>query len=123
MMWRAVRLVVDTGMHSMGWTRDQAISYFADNTGLPAKRVAEIDRYIVWPGQALGYKIGEMKIKELRELGGKELGDKFNERAFHDAVLDNGAVPLDVLETRIKEWIAEKSSDKPTESRRFRALI
>ncbi|MGH9702072.1 MAG: DUF885 domain-containing protein [Candidatus Acidiferrales bacterium] len=108
-MWRAVRLVVDTGMHSMGWTREQAIQFFAENTSKTGHDIeVEVDRYIVWPGQALGYKIGEMKIKELRELATKELGDKFSERAFHDAVLDNGAVPLDVLEAQIKEWIADQ---------------
>ncbi len=108
-MWRAVRLVVDTGMHSMGWTRDQAIQFFADNTSKTGHDIeVEVDRYIVWPGQALGYKIGELKIKELRALASRELGDKFSERAFHDAVLENGALPLDVLEARIKEWIADQ---------------
>ena len=108
-MSRAVRLVVDTGMHSMGWTREQAIQFFADNTSKTGHDIeVEVDRYIVWPGQALGYKIGEMKIKELRELATKELGEKFSERAFHDAVLDNGAVPLDVLEAQIKGWIADQ---------------
>jgi uncharacterized protein (DUF885 family) len=108
-MWRAVRLVVDTGMHSMGLSREQAIQFFADNTSKTGHDIeVEVDRYIVWPGQALGYKIGELKIKELRATANRELGDKFSERAFHDAVLGNGAVPLDVLEARIKEWIADQ---------------
>jgi uncharacterized protein (DUF885 family) len=108
-MWRAVRLVVDTGMHSMGLSREQAIQFFADNTSKTGHDIeVEVDRYIVWPGQALGYKIGELKIKELRATANRELGDKFSERAFHDAVLGNGAAPLDVLEARIKEWIADQ---------------
>jgi uncharacterized protein (DUF885 family) len=106
-MWRAVRLVVDTGMHSMGWTRDQAIQFFKDNTGKTDQDITvEIDRYIAWPGQALAYKIGQLKIRELRALAEKELGAKFDKRKFHDAVLENGAVPLSVLEPHIKAWIA-----------------
>ena len=108
-MWRAIRLVVDTGIHSMGWTRQQAIDYFLANSSKTEHDVTvEVDRYIVWPGQALAYKIGELKIKELRAYSEKELGDKFDIRQFHDQVLDNGAVPLDVLEKRIKDWVAEK---------------
>jgi uncharacterized protein (DUF885 family) len=108
-MWRAVRLVVDTGIHSMGWTRDQAIQYFVENTGQPEQNaIVEIDRYIVWPGQALGYKIGQLKIQELRKTAEQELGDRFDIRAFHDAVLDQGALPLNILETRIKRWTAEQ---------------
>jgi uncharacterized protein (DUF885 family) len=105
-MWRAVRLVVDTGMHSLGWTRQQAIDYFIANSAKTEHDiVVEIDRYIVWPGQALGYKIGELKIKELRELATEELGESFDLRAFHDAVLGNGALPLSVLEAQIRDWI------------------
>jgi uncharacterized protein (DUF885 family) len=104
-MWRAVRLVVDTGMHSMGWTRQQAIDFFHDNTGKTEQDITvEVDRYIVWPGQALAYKIGQMKIRELRAEAEKKLGAKFDVRKFHDAVLENGAVPLNVLEAHMKQW-------------------
>ena len=106
-MWRACRLVVDTGMHSKGWTRQQAIDYMADNSGLSLKNIEnEVDRYITWPGQAVAYKIGELKIRELRSLAETELGADFDIRTFHDAVLENGAVPLSVLEDKIKTWIA-----------------
>jgi prolyl oligopeptidase len=110
-MWRAIRLVVDTGIHSLGWTRQQAIDYFLANTSKSEHEVAvEVDRYIVWPGQALAYKIGQMKIRELRDYATKELGEKFDVRKFHDQVLGNGALPLDVLEARIKEWVKEQKS-------------
>jgi uncharacterized protein (DUF885 family) len=106
-MWRAVRLVVDTGIHSMGWSREQAIQYFAENSGQPEQNVVvEVDRYIVWPGQALGYKIGQLRILEIRHKAERELGDKFDIRAFHDAVLSQGALPLDILESRVRDWIA-----------------
>jgi len=106
-MWRSVRLVVDTGMHALGWSRQQAIDYFKDNAPKSEHDiVVEIDRYIVWPGQALAYKLGELKIKELRAYATKELGAKFDIRLFHDEILRNGAVPLSVLETHIKEWVA-----------------
>jgi uncharacterized protein (DUF885 family) len=106
-MWRAIRLVVDTGMHSMGWTRQQAIDYFLANASKNEHDITvEVDRYIVWPGQALAYKIGELKIKELRATATKTLGDKFDVRHFHDQILGNAAVPLDVLQVRIQEWIA-----------------
>jgi uncharacterized protein (DUF885 family) len=106
-MWRAVRLVVDTGMHAKGWTRQQAIDYFAANSSKPLHDIeVEIDRYLVWPGQALGYKIGELKIKELRAKAERQLGAKFNVRAFHDTVLGAGSIPLSLLETRIDAWIA-----------------
>lgn len=107
-MWRAIRLVVDTGMHAKGWTRQQAIDYFKANAGKAEHDiVVEVDRYIVWPGQALAYKIGELKIKELRAYAEKELGPKFDIRAFHDHVLGNGALPLDLLEKNVKAWVGE----------------
>lgn len=107
-MLRACRLVVDTGMHWKGWTRDQAIQYMKDNTPISdLDIVSEIDRYITWPGQALAYKNGELKIKELREKTRKELGAKFDIRDFHDKVLENGALPLDILEEEINEFIKD----------------
>ena len=110
-MWRAVRLVVDTGMHSMGWTRQQAIDFFRENTGKTDQDITvEVDRYIVWPGQALAYKIGQMKIRELRAEAEKKLGSQFDVRRFHDAVLENGAVPLSVLETRVTHWIDSQTA-------------
>jgi uncharacterized protein (DUF885 family) len=108
-MWRAVRLVVDTGMHSRGWTRQQAIDFFHENTGKSDQDItAEVDRYIVWPGQALAYKIGQLKIREMRALAEKELGSGFNVRTFHDAVLEQGAVPLNNFEAHMDAWIAEQ---------------
>ena len=108
-MWRATRLVVDTGIHSKGWTKSQAVDFMTDNTALSAANIdAEVNRYITWPGQALAYKIGELKIRELRTRAEQALGDRFDLRAFHDAVLENGAVPLDVLEEHIDRWIAEQ---------------
>jgi uncharacterized protein (DUF885 family) len=110
-MWRAVRLVVDTGMHSMGWTRQQAIDFFREHTSKTDQDITvEVDRYIVWPGQALAYKIGQMKIRELRTKAEKELGDRFNVRTFHDAVLEQGGVPLDLLEAHVNEWIAKQKT-------------
>lgn len=110
-MWRAVRLVVDTGMHNMGWSRDQAIQFFKDNTGKTDQDITvEVDRYIVWPGQALAYKIGQLKIRELRTAAEQKLGPKFNVRNFHDAVLESGALPLSVLEPRVRQWIAAQES-------------
>jgi uncharacterized protein (DUF885 family) len=106
-MWRAVRLVVDTGIHSQGWTRQQAQDYLASNTALSLHEVrTEVDRYIAWPGQALAYKMGELKILELRARAERELGATFDIRAFHDAVLMNGGVPLPVLERQVTEYIA-----------------
>ena len=108
-MWRAIRLVVDTGMHALGWTRDEAIEFFRRNAGKTEHDiVVEIDRYIVWPGQALAYKLGELKIKELRAFATKELGANFDVRLFHDEVLRNGAVPLSVLEEQIELWVAKQ---------------
>ena len=105
-MWRAVRLVVDTGMHSQGWTREQAIQFFKDNTGKTDQDITvEVDRYIVWTGQALAYKIGQLKIRELRTQAEKRQGAKFNVRAFHDAVLENGAIPLNALSTHMEDWM------------------
>jgi uncharacterized protein (DUF885 family) len=110
-VWRAIRLVVDTGMHTMGWTRQQAIDYFKANSAKAEHDIeVEVDRYIVWPGQALAYKIGELKIKELRAYAEKELGPKFDVRTFHDHVLGNGALPLDLLEKNIKAWVAEEKA-------------
>jgi uncharacterized protein (DUF885 family) len=107
-MWRACRLVVDTGIHTKGWTRKQAMDYMASHTALALHEVeTETDRYISWPGQALAYKIGELKIRELRARAEKELGTKFNIREFHDAVLLNGSVPLPVLEEAVGRYIAE----------------
>jgi uncharacterized protein (DUF885 family) len=110
-MWRACRLVVDTGMHYFDWTREQAIRYMQENSAESLHNIeAEIDRYIGWPGQALAYKMGELKIRELRAHAEKQLGERFDVRAFHDTVLGGGAVPLDVLEKQIDAWIAEQQS-------------
>ena len=108
-MWRAIRLVVDTGMHAKGWTRQQAIDFFKKNSGKTEHDITvEVDRYIVWPGQALAYKIGELKLKELRRHATEELGDAFDVRAFHDFVLGAGALPLEVLDQRVRQWVARQ---------------
>ena len=105
-MWRAIRLVLDTGIHSQGWSRQQAIDYFKANSAKTEHDIEfEVDRYIVWPGQALAYKTGELKLKELRAYARSELGDRFDVRAFHDEVLGQGALPLDVLESRVRAWV------------------
>ena len=106
-MWRACRLVVDTGIHSKGWSKQRAVDFMADNTALTEANIeAEVNRYISWPGQALAYKMGELKIRELRAFATKELGEKFSLPAFHDTVIGQGAVPLDVLEAQVKDWVA-----------------
>lgn len=111
--WRAIRLVVDTGVHSEGWTRDQMVQYFREHSDLDDTTVqAEVDRYIAWPSQALAYKIGQLAILAERAKAEKALGSKFSLRAFHDEVLDSGALPLDVLDQRIDAWIASQNGAK-----------
>ena len=110
-MWRAVRLVVDTGMHYFEWERQEAIDYFLKNAGKSELDIInEIDRYIVMPGQATSYKVGMMKMLELREKAKASLGDKFDLRDFHDVILKNGAVPLDILARLVDQYIVDKSS-------------
>jgi uncharacterized protein (DUF885 family) len=109
-MWRACRLVVDTGLHAKDWTRQQAMEFLASNTALSLHEVrTETDRYISWPGQALAYKIGELKILELRRKAEVALGEKFDLRDFHDVVLGNGSIPLPVLEEVVQDYITEAS--------------
>jgi len=109
--WRACRLVVDTGIHHLGWTREQAIEFMRANSAMPMHDIrSEVDRYIGWPGQALAYKTGEMKIRELREDAESVLGERFDVRAFHDVVLGSGSVPLDVLDTNVRSWIEQTKS-------------
>ena len=110
-IWRAIRLVVDTGVHSEGWTRDQMVQYFRDHSNIDEPSIqAEVDRYIAWPSQALAYKIGQLEILELRDRAQKALGPKFDIRAFHDEVLDSGALPLNMLEKRVDAWTAAQKS-------------
>ena len=110
-MWRACRLVVDTGRHAKGWSKAQAIAYMTDNSALSKANIeAEVNRYIADPGQALAYKLGELKIRELRARSQKALGDKFDLRRFHDAVLGQGPVPLDILDAQIDAWIATEQA-------------
>ena len=109
-IWRAVRLVVDTGIHAKGWSEEQAIAYFRENTAVADGAVqSEVRRYTVWPGQATAYKIGMLKILELREFAQTSLGPKFDIRAFHDTVLGGGSLPLTLLEKRVKRWVASQS--------------
>ena len=111
-IWRAIRLVVDTGVHSQHWTRQQMVDYFHDHSAIDETSIqAEVDRYVAWPSQALAYKIGQLKILELRDRAKKELGAKFDIRAFHDQVIDSGALPLDVLDERITAWIASQKTE------------
>jgi uncharacterized protein (DUF885 family) len=113
-MWRAARLVIDTGIHHDGWTRDQAIAYLADRTALSRHEVeTEVDRYISWPGQALAYKLGEMTIRRIRSKAEATLGAKFDIRKFHDVVLALGSVPLPELEARIDGFIADGGQGLP----------
>jgi uncharacterized protein (DUF885 family) len=108
-MWRAVRLVVDTGIHAKGWTREQALAYFRKNTSKSEHDMqVEADRYIVWPAQALAYKVGQLKIRELRTFAEQSLGAQFDVRAFHDLVVGGGAVPLWLVESRVRQWVAEQ---------------
>jgi uncharacterized protein (DUF885 family) len=113
-MWRDIRLVVDTGVHSQHWSRQQMIDYFHQYTAMDDRNIdTEVDRYIAWPGQALAYKIGQLKILELRAKAQKELGTRFDLKDFHDEVLSNSALPLDVLESQVDQWIAMKMAAKP----------
>jgi uncharacterized protein (DUF885 family) len=112
-MWRACRLVVDTGVHAMGWTREQMVEFLATRTALSQHEIGtETDRYISWPGQALAYKIGQLKILELRHRAERELGSRFDLRAFHDAVLHNGSIPLALLEQEIDRFIHERQTNE-----------
>ncbi len=111
-MWRSCRLVVDTGMHALGWSREQAVAFMRANTALSELNIErEVDRYISWPGQACAYKLGELEIRRLRLYAEKELGNTFNLRAFHDALLCDGALPLDVLDARMTRWIAARKGE------------
>jgi len=106
-MWRSIRLVVDTGIHALGWSREEAIRFFLENTGKSEVDIAvEVDRYIVWPGQALAYKIGQLKFRELRSYAERELGEQFSARTFHDCILEEGAIPLGMVDGRTRSWVA-----------------
>jgi uncharacterized protein (DUF885 family) len=112
-MWRACRLVMDTGIHWKGWSRDQALACLKDNSALSEKNMQnETDRYIGWPGQALGYKLGQLKIEQLRDRARAALGPRFDYRAFHDVVLDEGPMPLSILEARVDAWIAAQGQGR-----------
>lgn len=110
-IWRAIRLVVDSGMHSKGWTEDEAVEYFSQNSPAPLETIrTEVQRYLVWPGQATSYKVGMIFIQDLRAAAEKELGDKFDIRGFHDAVLDGGALPLSMLKSKVERWVAAEKA-------------
>ena len=116
-MWRAIRLVIDTGVHEKHWTRDQMVAYFHRYTAMDEPNVqSEVDRYIAWPGQALAYKIGQLEILKLRQAAKEQLGEKFDIRAFHDEVLGDGALPLDVLDKRVRDWVARKKLESASAS-------
>ena len=111
-MWRACRLVVDTGIHALGWSREDVVNFMASNTALSLHEVnTETDRYISWPGQALSYKIGELKIRELRKKAEQELGEGFDIREFHEVILEQGTVTLAILEKRMNNYIAAKKNE------------
>ena len=111
-MWRACRLVVDTGVHAKGWTRQQMVDFMSENTALSMHEVnTETDRYISWPGQALSYKIGEIKIRELRQKAEETLGKKFDIREFHEVILNEGTVTLSIMEKRIDSYINKKLNE------------
>ena len=115
-MWRAIRLVVDTGVHSQHWTRQQMIDYFHEHSAMDETNIqSEVDRYIAWPGQALGYKMGQLKILELRDRAKTALGTRFDLKAFHDVVLDSGSLPMDVLEKQVDAWIASQRASAKTQ--------
>ena len=112
-MWRACRLVVDPGVHALGWTRQQVLDYMAANTALSLHEVrTETDRYISWPGQALSYKIGEIKIRQLRKEAEEALGDKFDIRDFHEIILEEGTVTLSIMDKRVKSYIDKKQHEQ-----------
>jgi len=110
-MWRAIRLVVDTGLHAKGWSEAQAIAYFKENSAITSEQAqSEVRRYLVMPGQATGYKIGMLKIQSLRAMAEEQLGDKFDIRAFHDTILGGGALPMTILERQVKAWIVAQQA-------------
>jgi len=118
-MLRACRLVIDTGLHSKGWTREESIRYLMDNAGSNEPyAIAEVDRYVVWSGQALGYKIGQLKFRELRERARQQLGAQFDVKEFHDVALRNGPLPMTVLEREVDAWLAEKKAAPVTKADR-----
>jgi uncharacterized protein (DUF885 family) len=108
-MWRAIRLIIDTGVHEKRWSRDQMVEYFHRYTAMDEPNIqSEVDRYIAWPAQALAYKLGQLQILTLRQYAKDQLGDKFDIRSFHDEVLNGGALPLDVLDKRVRDWVAKQ---------------